>query len=202
MTLFKGYIACWKRYAEFTGRARRKEYWGFYLYSLFFMLLWAIIGGIISFAASDGNIEMVMITVFAPIMLYLISVIIPAASSTVRRLHDVNKSAWWLLVFLIPTIGQLVIFIFTLLDSHPTANKWGDNPKKPYSTPSSDFSVANQQYFYIDTNQQQQGPVAVNELIKFGVSRNTMVWKQGMNNWQPVGTLPELAGMFPPINQF
>jgi uncharacterized RDD family membrane protein YckC len=54
-------------------------------------------------------------------------------------------------------------------------------------------------YFYLDANGQQQGPVSVNELRKYGVTKDTMVWTQGMSNWQAAGTVPELAGLFPPV---
>jgi len=53
-------------------------------------------------------------------------------------------------------------------------------------------------YFYLDGNNKQQGPVAVNELPKYSVTRETKVWKQGMSDWQTVGSIPELSGIFPP----
>jgi hypothetical protein len=53
-------------------------------------------------------------------------------------------------------------------------------------------------YFYMDGNNQQQGPVTANELPKMGVTRNTRVWKQGMSDWQTAGSVPELSGIFPP----
>jgi len=53
-------------------------------------------------------------------------------------------------------------------------------------------------YFYLDQNGQQQGPVAANELLNYGVTRNIYVWKQGMNNWQMAGSIPELSNIFPP----
>jgi uncharacterized RDD family membrane protein YckC len=54
-------------------------------------------------------------------------------------------------------------------------------------------------YFYLDANGQQQGPVNVNELRKYGVTKDTLVWTPGMNTWQAAGTVPQLAGMFTPI---
>jgi len=53
-------------------------------------------------------------------------------------------------------------------------------------------------YFYLDQNGQQQGPIAANELPNYGVTRNTQVWKQGMNNWQLAGSIPELSHVLPP----
>ena len=54
------------------------------------------------------------------------------------------------------------------------------------------------QYYYIDKNGQQQGPVEINELIKSGITRNTKVWKQGMADWQEANALPELSDLLPP----
>jgi hypothetical protein len=53
-------------------------------------------------------------------------------------------------------------------------------------------------YFYLDGNDQQQGPVPANELPKKGVTRDSKVWKQGMSDWQTAGSVPELSGIFPP----
>ena len=62
-------------------------------------------------------------------------------------------------------------------------------------------------YFYLDGNYQQQGPVNMNELLERGVTKNTKVWKQGMSDWQDAGAIPELAGLFlqttpPPVTGY
>ena len=59
-----------------------------------------------------------------------------------------------------------------------------------------------EQYFYIDKSGQQQGPVSANELPKYGVTRNTQVWKQGMANWQTAGSIPELSSILPPTTTY
>jgi hypothetical protein len=54
------------------------------------------------------------------------------------------------------------------------------------------------EYFYLDKNRQQQGPVAANELPKYGVTRNSYVWKEGMSNWEKAGSIAELSDICPP----
>ena len=58
-----------------------------------------------------------------------------------------------------------------------------------------------EEYFYIDDSEQQQGPVNGNDLRKYGVTEKTLVWKAGMENWQPAGSIPELSSIFvqPPV---
>jgi uncharacterized membrane protein YhaH (DUF805 family) len=62
--------------------------------------------------------------------IYSLAVLIPAFAVTVRRLHDIGKSGWWLLLLFIPLAGAVVIFIFMLLDSQPGTNKYGPRPKQ------------------------------------------------------------------------
>ena len=109
------FIGAFKKFADFSGRARRKEYWMFILFyfitciALFILMAVAPLIGMIAFFA------------------FLIAVIIPTISITTRRLHDIGRSGWWQLLH-ITGIGSLVIFIFTLLDSQPD-NEFGPNPK-------------------------------------------------------------------------
>lgn len=115
------YLAVLKKYADFSGRARRKEYW-------MFMVMNFIVGCIVSFlgwivGGTDG-----LITVSLP-GLYTLFVFLPSWAVTVRRLHDTNRTGWWILISIIPAIGFLVMLIFTLLDSDPNTNAYGENPK-------------------------------------------------------------------------
>jgi len=67
--------------------------------------------------------------------IYFLAVIIPSIAVTVRRLHDMGRSGWWLLLWLIPFVGVIVIFIFTLLDSQATENEWGPSLKYGQTPP-------------------------------------------------------------------
>jgi uncharacterized membrane protein YhaH (DUF805 family) len=112
------YISALKKYAVFEGRAQRAEYW-------YFLLFNTII-----------SIAIFILTVIAPKIgsiltsLYLLVLIVPSISVTVRRLHDTGRSGWWWFVRLIPFIGAIVSLIFMLLDSQPGQNKYGQNPKE------------------------------------------------------------------------
>ena len=61
---------------------------------------------------------------------YSLAIIVPSLAVTVRRLHDVGRSGWWILISLIPLIGGIVIFVFMVLDSHEGENRFGPNPKE------------------------------------------------------------------------
>ncbi|UYM17088.1 DUF805 domain-containing protein [Endozoicomonas euniceicola] len=109
------YLKVLKQYAVFSGRARRKEYWMFTLFNL-----------LIAFAISFIEI---MLGGYGTIgSLYILAVLIPAIAVSVRRLHDIDRSGWWLLIGLIP-FGSIVLFVFFVLDSKVESNEYGPNPK-------------------------------------------------------------------------
>ena len=92
-------------YADFSGRARRCEYW--------YMVLWNMIFGIVPVV----NI------------LWWLATLIPFLALAVRRLHDVGRSGAWILINLIPVVGPVLMLIWLLTDSEPGANRWGNSPK-------------------------------------------------------------------------
>ncbi|WP_237066774.1 DUF805 domain-containing protein [Microbulbifer guangxiensis] len=102
------------RYADFTGRARRKEYWMFVL--VYFVLY-------IGFSIVDAIFGTLLFT-----SLYALALLIPNISITARRLHDIGKSGWWQLLALIPVIGGIVLIVFLVMDSEEE-NQWGVSPK-------------------------------------------------------------------------
>ena len=119
--LMDWYLAVLKKYAVFSGRARRKEYWFFVLFNIII----SIVLSIIDISIGTGTAE-------EPGMLsiiYSLAIIIPSLAVSVRRLHDTDRSGWWLLILLIPFIGLIVMLVFMLLDSSPGTNKYGANPK-------------------------------------------------------------------------
>jgi len=107
-----------QKYAVFNGRARRSEFW-------WFTLINAIVG------AALGLIDTVIFGVNYGILsgLYGLAVLIPTIAVAVRRLHDTNRSGWWLLIGLIPLFGFIVLLIFYFQNSTPGSNRFGDNPK-------------------------------------------------------------------------
>ena len=127
----KGEIMNWfvdvlKKYAVFRGRARRKEYWMFYLFAMIFGIVLAIIDVMVGSFSPEAGMGLLG-------GIYTLAIIIPMMAVSVRRLHDTDRSGWWLLFSIIPIIGPIVLFVFTVLDGTPGANQYGDNPKLAYS---------------------------------------------------------------------
>lgn len=117
------YLEVLRKYAVFSGRARRKEYWFFFLFNIIFIIVLSFIDAIIGTYNAQANIGLLG-------GIYALAVLIPAIAVGVRRLHDTNRSGWWLLIGLIPILGGIVLLIFMLLDSQPGENQYGANPKE------------------------------------------------------------------------
>ena len=115
------YITVLKKYAVFSGRARRKEYWMFVLFNFIFALALGLIEGILQINAG-GNYSVLS-------TIYSLAVLVPSLAVAVRRLHDTNRSGWWLLIGLIPLAGAIVLLVFMVQDSQPGENQYGSNPK-------------------------------------------------------------------------
>ncbi len=123
-----------KNYANFQGRARRKEYWGFTLfYMIFYILLEIVLGLAFGVSAGVSGSEDVALggSVVATLILLVISLglLIPSIAVAVRRLHDTDRSGWWMLIGLIPLIGAIVLFVFFCLDGTKGDNRFGADPK-------------------------------------------------------------------------
>ena len=111
-------------YANFKGRARRKEYWMFYLFYTLFIVL-ATIADVVVF---DVNVEDP--EAFYPLQsIFILAMLTPIISVGARSLHDVGKSGWLQLIALIPFIGAIVLLVFVCKDSDPLENKYGTSPK-------------------------------------------------------------------------
>ncbi|RUS47311.1 DUF805 domain-containing protein [Cohnella sp. AR92] len=109
------YLKVLKNYAVFSGRARRKEFWMFLLINFIIGLALAIIGSITGTGRALQD-------------LYSLAILIPNLAVSVRRLHDIGRSGWWLLIGLIPLIGAIVLLVFWCTDSDAD-NDHGPNPK-------------------------------------------------------------------------
>ena len=109
------YLKVLKNYVGFQGRARRKEYWMFTLFSIIVSVILSIVENIIGLTS-------VLTT------LYSLAVLLPSLAVAVRRLHDTGRSGWWLLIALIPFIGAIVLLVFVCEDSKEN-NRYGSNPK-------------------------------------------------------------------------
>jgi uncharacterized membrane protein YhaH (DUF805 family) len=118
----KYYLKALKNYADFSGRARRKEYWLFTLYNIIIFVALVTLGALVGF---PGGAE----GVFVFVAFYMVGVLIPALAVSVRRLHDTGRSGWWFLLYFVP-FGAIVVLVFLVQDSNPASNKFGKNPKR------------------------------------------------------------------------
>lgn len=117
------YLKVLRQYADFSGRARRKEYWMFVLFNVIFAITAMILDNILGLAVEGFG--------YGPLYgLYAIAVLIPGLAVAVRRLHDIGKSGWMILVALIPLIGGIWLLVLLMTDSNPGENQYGPNPKE------------------------------------------------------------------------
>jgi len=114
------------RYAKFSGRARRSEFWFFILFK-WLILISIFIGTFIITRKIDDPTTLMNEAATICKVLYL-ALFIPSLAVSVRRLHDTGNSAWFLLLRLIPVLGSLVLLIFYIQDSQPLTNQYGKNP--------------------------------------------------------------------------
>ncbi len=108
-----------QKYAVFEGRARRSEYWYFTLFNLLISIFLGIIDGFLFDSQGFGLLRGV----------YSLAVFIPGLAVSVRRLHDTNRSGWWLLLGLVPIVGWIALIVFMVQDSQTGENEYGQNPK-------------------------------------------------------------------------
>ena len=114
-------------YANFAGRAKRKEYWMFMLFNMIFAIVAMIIDNILGTTFNIGDLYSLPYGWLY--LLYVLGIIIPSLAVLVRRLHDVGKSGWWFFIVLIPLIGAIWILILVCTDGNPGENIYGPSPK-------------------------------------------------------------------------
>jgi len=105
------YVATLQKYVEFNGRARRKEYWIFTLVNFVISVILAVLG--LDFIST----------------LFGLAVLLPGLGVSVRRLHDLGKTGWWLLIAFIPLVGLIVLIYFFVQEGDSGSNEYGPNPK-------------------------------------------------------------------------
>lgn len=115
------YFEALKKYAAFSGRAQRKEFWYFNLFTFLIGLAIAIVSLLI-FGKDHPQVGL-------PNQIYGLVMLIPALAVSVRRLHDTDRSGWWALIPIIPLIGFIVWLVFMVKDSNGYENRYGPSPK-------------------------------------------------------------------------
>lgn len=119
------YLKVLKQYAVFSGRARRKEYWMFVLFSTIVSFILGLIDGAMGTIPEEGSTGLLG-------GIYSLAIFIPSLAVGVRRLHDVGKSGWMLLLLFLPIIGWIWLLILHCTDSEDGENQYGPNPKGEY----------------------------------------------------------------------
>ncbi|PZU07420.1 DUF805 domain-containing protein [Sphingomonas sp.] len=122
-----------RRYADFRGRSDRGEFWLFMLFLIAGWLLFALIDQLLGFGRFDRNWQTYNWGLVGMAdwnggflsMMFWLGMLIPTIAVAVRRLHDANHGAGWLLLFFVPVIGWLVLLIFYTQASWPVVNEWG-----------------------------------------------------------------------------
>ncbi len=122
------YLTVIKNYVGFKGRARRKEYWMFILFNMIFMIVALVLDNMLGTTQNALLYEDIGYGLIYE--LYTLAVFLPALAVLVRRLHDVGKSGWMILITLIPIIGIIWLFVLLVTEGDLVGNKYGLNPKE------------------------------------------------------------------------
>ena len=116
------FVEALKKYADFSGRSRRMEYWYFALFVIIISIVLSIIDLLIGTYHRTTGAGLLS-------SIFSLAILIPSIAATVRRLHDIDRTGWWVLIGLVPLIGWIVLLIFHVQDSTPGTNRYGSNPK-------------------------------------------------------------------------
>ena len=109
------FVTVVKKYAVFSGRARRKEYWMFLLVAILIAIGIGVIDALLRTKGLFGN-------------LFAIALLLPSLGVTVRRLHDTDRSGWWILIGFVPVVGGIVLLVFMCLVGTSGSNQYGADP--------------------------------------------------------------------------
>lgn len=118
------FLSVIKNYAQFDGRARRKEYW---MFALVYMLLYMALAVLTSIFATIS--ETLALLGGGLTFIFALGLFIPSLAVAVRRLHDTGRSGWWILISMIPIIGAILLLVWLCTDGQSGDNAYGSNPK-------------------------------------------------------------------------
>ncbi len=122
------YTTVLKKYAVFSGRATRAEYWYFVLINFIISLLLQGLAAIVGPESSAAGVLALLSGVYA------VALLLPGIAVAVRRLHDTNRSGGYVFLTLIPFVGAIILLVFLAQDSQSGTNQYGPNPKEPVAT--------------------------------------------------------------------
>lgn len=118
MNMIEATKACFSNYVTFSGRARRAEYWWFILATILVSLVLGVIDGLLGLGGEFGLLSNI----------WSLAVFLPSLAAGARRLHDTDRSAWWLLIMLLPLIGVIVLIVFFAQKGTDGPNRFGADP--------------------------------------------------------------------------
>jgi uncharacterized membrane protein YhaH (DUF805 family) len=123
-----------RRYAEFSGRSRRKEYWMFFLLMVALGLIAGTVDTVLGFGTTYREVSGAGYSAGWAVnngplsILLVLATFIPSLAVTIRRLHDLDKSGWWVLICLVPLIGAIVLIVFMCVEGTRGTNRFGPDP--------------------------------------------------------------------------
>ena len=126
-------ILPFKRYAEFSGRSRRKEYWMFVLLQILLLVPLILIVSALAGPSADPADPFGSPAMIAVLGVYFLVFFIPGLAVQVRRFHDQDKSGWFILLGFIPYVGGLITLVFMCIEGTRGPNRFGPDPKDPYT---------------------------------------------------------------------
>jgi uncharacterized membrane protein YhaH (DUF805 family) len=117
-TIGQAFTRFWKKYATFAGRASRSEYWWFALIGFVVAVVTTLIDVVAAGSFAEANASA---TGLGDILSYVwgLATLVPSLALSVRRLHDTNRSGWWLLIVLVPIVGAIVLLVFYVTGANP-----------------------------------------------------------------------------------
>ncbi len=114
MGIAEAVTTCFSKYVNFQGRAKRSEYWWFQLFIVIVYVVLLVLGSVM-----DPSIPMILLGIFG------LAIILPTLAVSVRRLHDQDKSGWWVLITFVPAIGGIWFLVLMCLGGTPGPNRFG-----------------------------------------------------------------------------
>ena len=118
-----------KRYADFSGRSRRMEFW---MFTLFVVIVYTVLGTLFTVALGAGD-SASLTAMFSGVgiifLIFGLAILVPSIAVQVRRFHDQDRSGWFWLLNLIPYVGAIIVLVMMCLDGTPGPNRYGADPK-------------------------------------------------------------------------
>ena len=124
LTFMEAVQSCFSKYATFSGRARRSEYWWYTLFIVIVQIVLGIVGNIIFGAPETASVNILQ-------SIFSLATFCPSLAVFWRRMHDIDKSGAWFFLSFVPCVGGIILLVFACQDSHPGENRFGMSPKYP-----------------------------------------------------------------------